>query len=324
LNPPSGTATSARLFRNLGAYGNTTLYPFSKLGPAFGGLGLSAGGRYDAHNIYGNAWNGRAGLVYVVAERHFAKLLYGTSFRAPSSTQLFSNFILPGGVVGNQQLRPERARTLELALGASPIRYLTLRVDGYYTVISDRVEIRRPSETTALANPVPTNSTPITSKGFEGQLDFQAAALQAFLSYSFQRSDYPREDILAIDRGEARVQTDGYPTHLVKAGVTVTHRPWYLRAHVEGRYVGARLGSLDNNVLVHPLSFLTTRYRLPAYGLLDVALSSVGVELWQGHESVLLGKVSNLLDTRYQLPGYAGFDIPGFQRSYTLSLQQEL
>ena len=325
LLPPAGTPTGERDFRNLGVFAHATYFPFTGRVPAqLSGLGLTAGARDDAHNIYGNNWSARAGLVYDIAERHYAKLLFGTSFRAPSSTQLFSNLIVPAGYIGNPDLKAERARTIELALGTSPLRGLTLRADAYLTVIEDRVEIRKPPPSALQANATPTNSTPITSKGFEAQLDYKSPRLGAYASYSLQASTYPKQDLLSLGLDTVQVQTDAYPTHLLKAGLTWTERAWHLRGNAEGRYVGARLGNLDNNSLLHPIDHLETRYALPAYALLDVSVSSVGLEFWKGHESVLLAKVRNLADARYTFPGTNAFDIPGFERSFSFSVQQEL
>jgi iron complex outermembrane receptor protein len=325
LLPPAGTPTGERDFRNVGVFAHASYFPFTGRGPAgLGGLGLTAGARDDTHNIYGNNWSARAGLVYDIAERHYAKLLFGTAFRAPSSTQLFSNLIEPAGYIGNPNLKAERARTLELALGSSPLRGLTLRADAYLTVIDDRVEIRKPPPAALQANATPSNATPITSKGFEAQLDYKSSLVGGYASYSLQSSTYPQADLLSLGLDTVRVHTDAYPTHLLKAGLTVTARAWFVRANVEGRYVGARLGNLDNNALLNPLDHLEDRYALPGYALCDVGVSTVGVELWKGHESVLLAKVRNLFDARYTFPGTDAFDIPGFERSYSLSLQQEL
>jgi iron complex outermembrane receptor protein len=325
LLPPAGTPTGWRDFRNLGVFAHATYYPFAGRGPqSLSGLGLTAGARDDAHNVYGSNWSARAGLVFDVAERHYVKLLFGTAFRAPSATQLYSNLIVPGGYIGNPDLKAERARTLELALGSAPVRGLTLRADAYLTVIDDRVEIRKPPPLAVQANATPTNSTPITSKGFEAQLDYKSPRCSVYASYSLQSSTYPKQDLLSLNLDVERVHTDAYPTHLLKLGLTWTERAWFVRGNVEGRYVGARLGNLDNNSLLNPLDHLVDRYALPAYTVLDLSISSVGVEPWKGHESVLLAKVRNALDTRYTFPGTNAFDIPGFERSFSLSLQQEL
>lgn len=325
LLPPAATPTGARDFRNLGVFAHASYFPFTGRGPApLSGLGLTAGARNDAHNIYGNNWSARAGVVFDVAERHYAKLLFGTAFRAPSSTQLFSNLIVPAGYIGNPNLKAERARTIELALGSSPLRGLTLRADTYLTFIDDRVEIRKPPPSAVQANATPSNSTPITSKGLEAQLDYKSSRLGVYASYSVQSSTYPKQDLLSLGLQTVRVHADAYPTHLLKAGITWTERAWYARGTVEGRYVGARLGNLDSNALLNPLDHLANRYALPAYALLDLGVSSVGVEFWKGHETVLLAKVHNLAGAHYAFPGTNGFDIPGFERSFSFSLQQEL
>jgi outer membrane receptor protein involved in Fe transport len=325
LLPPAGTPTGDRDFRNIGVFTHGTLYPFaSRSSPAWSGLGLTAGARIDAHNVYGNNWSARGGVVYDIDERHYAKLLFGTSFRAPSSTQLYSNLIAPGGYIGNPNLKAERAETLQLALGSSPVSGLTLRADGYLTFIQDRVEIRKPAPNAVQANATPTNSTTITSKGVEVELDFRSKHVDAYANYSLQNSSYPKEDLLSLGQRTVDVRTDAYPTHLLKGGVTWTQRPWFLRFNGEARYVSPRLGNLDNNSLLNPLDHLEERYQLPGYTLFDVGISTVGVEFWRGHESVLFAKVRNLLDTRYAFPGSSGFDIPGFERSFYVSVQQDL
>ncbi|HEX2876110.1 MAG TPA: TonB-dependent receptor [Polyangiaceae bacterium] len=325
LLPPAGTPTGERDFRNIGVFAHASFFPFARRSAgALSGLGLAAGAREDTHNIYGNNWSARAGLVYELFERHYVKLLFGTAFRAPSSTQLFSNLIVPTGYIGNPSLKAERARTFELAVGSSPLRGLTLRADAFLTVIDDRVEIRTPPPAAAQPNAWPTNSTPITSKGFEAQIDYRSARFDGYASYSLQSSAYPKQDLLSLSLSRDQVETDAYPRHLLKFGVTWTERAWFVRANAEGRYVGARLGNLDNNALLNPLDYLRDRYALPAYALLDLSISTVGVEPWKGHETVLLAKVRNLFDARYTFPGTNTFDIPGFERSFSLSLRQEL
>lgn len=325
LLPPSGTPTGERDFRNIGVFAHASYFPFAhRTGSALSGFGLSAGAREDTHNIYGNNWSARAGVVYELAERHYVKLLFGTAFRAPSSTQLFSNLIVPSGYIGNPNLKAERARTFELALGSSPLRGLTLRADAFLTVIDGRVEIRTPPPSAAQANPWPTNSTAITSKGFEAQVDYRSPRFDGYASYSLQSSAYPKRDLLSLSSMREQVETDAYPGHLLKLGVTWTERAWFIRANVEGRYVGARLGNLENNALLNPLDYLRDRYALPAYGLLDLSVSTVGVEPWKGHETALSAKVRNLTGARYTFPGTNTFDIPGFERSFAVSLRQEL
>lgn len=324
LNPPAGARTGIVDFTNFGAFANATLYPFSRLPTAHSDLGISAGARIDAHNIYGDNGSARGGLVYDVDDRHYAKLLFGTSFRAPSSTQLYSNYVIPGGVIGNPELRAETAKTLELALGTSPLEPLTLRATGYYTFVEERIGIRRRPPTSSVANPIYENSTPISSHGVELQADFRIPTLEMWISYSFQSSIYEKTDFFASPPADVLVRTDGFPAHALRGGATWTLASLHLQNHLELRVTGERLGNLDNNALVYPLESLTRRYALPAYVLVDWTISSVGLELWEGRESHFSLQIKNLFDENYRMPGYAGFDIPGFPRSFVLGLAQDL
>lgn len=329
-NPPADSPTGVRDFQNLGAYVHAVIHPFELLsakavsGGALRDLGVAAGLRVDTHNIYGDNWSSRAGLVYDIGGRHYAKLLYGSSYRAPSSTQLFSNYIQPQGVVGNPDLRAERARTFEIALGTTPAERLTLRLDGFLTFIDDRVEVQPAGTADRTGNPMPVNSTPITSSGFELQVDYSLENLALFGSASLQSSRYDEENVLSLEREIVAVPTGLYPTYQVKAGVTWTVPRWFLRTYLEGRLQGEVYGEVDNNALVNGIDYLTDYYTLDPYFLLDLTLSTVGIEPWEGHESRFVFKVRNLLDTEYVLPGSSGFDIPGIERSFQLGFEQDL
>jgi outer membrane receptor for ferrienterochelin and colicin len=324
LNPPAGTQTGDKSFINTGLFAQAALHPFEDLAvPVLSDVGVTAGARIDHQNIYGDNWNWRGGLVYERAQRYYVKGLAGTSFRAPAPSQLYSNYLEPGGAIGNPQLNPERARTFELAAGATLLPGLTLRADAYSTLVEERVQLQRPSLSSPVANPFPTNSSPITSQGVESQVDYWEGPLRLYGNYALQNSHFPEQDILSLERETVQVQTD-YPTHLVKAGATVTLESLHLRTHLDGRYSSSRPGNRDNNAQVNGQDALVQRYTLPSYLLLDLTITSVGVELWKGHETHLLGQVRNLLGSHYVAPGYSGFDIPGLLRSYYFSLQQDL
>lgn len=67
------------------------------------------GGRYDSYSDVGDTFNPRCGLVWrYLREGGFAKLLYGTAFRAPSFGELYMN------PTGNRKLKPETLESLEL------------------------------------------------------------------------------------------------------------------------------------------------------------------------------------------------------------------
>ena len=65
-------------------------------------LTLTAGFRYDYHNIYGNQYSGRFGIVSWPMEQLYLKLLYGSAFKAPSPTLLYGIPATVGDIIGNQ------------------------------------------------------------------------------------------------------------------------------------------------------------------------------------------------------------------------------
>lgn len=324
LNPPGNTQTGTREFLGIGAYANSTIYPFEIAGfRPLSSLGLTGGVRLDSQNIYGEDFNSRAGVVYDIESKHYVKLLYGSSYRAPASTQLFSNYIDPTGTIGNPELRPEQARTFEIAVGASPLAGTTFRVNGYYTRILDRVEIRQPSPSSPVANRQPINSSPIDSLGGEAAIDVRVSDYLFFANYSLQASSYTKRNLLSIDAEVVDVKTSGYPDQMVKFGAAADFPQWFARTSLTGRWIGARLGTLDNNSLVYSRDYLIRRYELAPYVLVDLAVSTLGLELFGHRESRAAFKVRNLFNTSYAMPGYGGFDVPGFARSFEVTLRQE-
>jgi len=75
---------------------------------------LTAGIRYDTYSDFGDTFNPRAALIWHPSYSLSTKLLYGQAFRAPSFQELYvqNNPIK----LGNEDLNPERIKTLELAM----------------------------------------------------------------------------------------------------------------------------------------------------------------------------------------------------------------
>jgi vitamin B12 transporter len=66
-------------------------------------LTLTAGGRYDHHDVYGAHGTGELAAAWVLSDRQtILRASFGQGFKAPSLYQLYSNF-------GNQALQPETA-----------------------------------------------------------------------------------------------------------------------------------------------------------------------------------------------------------------------
>src|SRR5439155_18626692 len=121
-------------FQNGGAF----LQALTTLGESFSAV---AGVRVDYHNIYGINPSFRAGLVYAPPSRPLSvKLLYGSSFKAPSAEQLYTRPTASGDLLGNPQLKAQTAHTLELAAGWGFASVGELVVNVFATDVIGRVE----------------------------------------------------------------------------------------------------------------------------------------------------------------------------------------
>jgi len=101
----------------------------------------TAGLRFDYHNIYEQRFSPRAALVYVPEDLPFhIKLLYGSSFKAPSAEQLFTQPIRRRDVQGNESLKAQTAQTGELAAGIRLGELGQMTASFFVTDIKDRVE----------------------------------------------------------------------------------------------------------------------------------------------------------------------------------------
>jgi len=114
---PDGQPGSQVQLDNIGGFVQGIYYPTED-------LGVTMNLRNDVHNVYGSNLSSRLGLVYRLNESTTAKALYGTSFKAPSAPQLYGKPLLFGDILGNKDLKPERASTLEGAISYSPSRAL--------------------------------------------------------------------------------------------------------------------------------------------------------------------------------------------------------
>ncbi|MGM9489920.1 TonB-dependent receptor plug domain-containing protein [Ideonella sp. YS5] len=96
---------------------------------------LTAGVRHDHYSDFGGTTHPRVALVWDAAYDLTAKLLYGSAFRAPSFSELY--LINNPTAIGNARLKPERVRTLEMAVSWQPAANATLGANAYRYWMTD-------------------------------------------------------------------------------------------------------------------------------------------------------------------------------------------
>jgi outer membrane receptor for ferrienterochelin and colicins len=126
---------------------------------------LTAGVRYDDYSDVGSTTNSRAALVWVPQANLVTKLLYGSSFRAPSFSELYAKNNPVG--VGNVNLKPEEIDTLELAFLYEPITNLTTGLSLYKFEAENMIDYIQAGNIK-----VAQNNTNLTGQGFEIELDW--------------------------------------------------------------------------------------------------------------------------------------------------------
>jgi outer membrane receptor for ferrienterochelin and colicins len=309
----TGLAQGDTAFVNTGAYAQAVVYPFRALHlSGLTNLGLTTGWRYDRHNIYDDISNYRIAGAYPLTGNWYAKVIYGTSFKAPSPVQLYTTLIVPQGVLGNPELRPETARTWEAAVGGRLSSRITITLVGFSSDVRNKVELV-PSGANTRAD----NVAKISSRGFEEETFYRSENTTAYLNLSYQHSTDRRVDRL---RGVLEGDTNLYPRTTVKFGANRQLQRWPWELSLSGIYSGERIASEQNIKNFDPINL--QEYKLDGYLLLDLTLQSR--ILGAGRGATLQLKISNLLDEQYYYPGFRDFDIPGLGRRFSASLTYHL
>ncbi len=79
-------------------------------GEVIPGLTLTAGGRYDKHDVYGGHSTGQFAAAWALNDGHtLLRASFGQGFKAPSLYQLFGNY-------GNKDLQPEQANSWDAGI----------------------------------------------------------------------------------------------------------------------------------------------------------------------------------------------------------------
>ncbi|MBJ7310925.1 TonB-dependent receptor plug domain-containing protein [Rugamonas sp. CCM 8940] len=283
---------SVRNTRQRGVYLQYSVRPWSY-------LGLTANARRDHHSVFGDNSNYRLALVGELSADLSYKLLYGTSYKAPSALQLYAQPLYPGEVLGNPRLRPETSRSSELGLHWQLAPSLAWSANAYLLTVKDKTELLP-----AGINLQPQNSGQQKGHGLESELLWQAGAQRVRAQFAWadtNNEDQPRLQELLV------APTASYPRLTLRLSWQYLHPRWGALA-VSARHVSPRRASKINSQ-----ENLLKPYQLDAYQLLDLN--------WRrdfGPHGLAL-RVANLTDRRYAEPGYGGVDLPGAARSVVLS-----
>ncbi|MBK8814747.1 MAG: TonB-dependent receptor [Methylococcaceae bacterium] len=261
---------------------------------------LNAGIRYDNLSYASNAVNPRLALIYKPWENATFKLLYGSSFRAPSPNELYYRDPIQ---IPNPHLSPEKIKTYEGIIEYQPDRLLRLTAVGFHYEISNLIQLRE------IPNPIP-GDDPInkflnvgTNKAWGAEFE-----VEKLWDYGTRlRASYTW--VNAYDSSNNR-QLINSPSNLFKLNFSTPLFDHRLRVGVEAQYTDSRSGRGNTKTAGYPLFNLTL---------------TGGDKLFKGPLSGLeiSGSIYNLLDRRYDSVASDEFEqrfIPQNGRNLRLSL----
>lgn len=273
-----------------------------------------AGLRLDEHNIYGANLSARAGAVYApLAQPLSVKLLYGSSFKAPSAEQLYATPIGVGGLQGNPALQAQTAHTIELAGGYRlPHERGELTVNVFGTDVLGRVEFL-PSGNFVQAQNIQDEWV------VGGELDSRFVLARPlrlrFLAGVAKTVDRSTGTALLGKPDPLNALFPTYQLHLIGDYALPF---WGLKLSAEVSYIGPRPASFSN-ALVHG-----TAYDLDGYVYTALSLSTAGRIIIPHRETSLALRVSNVANWIWTEPGFGGTDVPAAGVTAFLTLIQAL
>jgi outer membrane receptor for ferrienterochelin and colicins len=286
-------------FRNRAAYAQGVL----ALGTDFS---VTAGARVDRHNIYGLNPSARVGLVYAPEGRKLsAKLLYGSSYKAPSAVQLYTQSMGLNDIRGNQNLKPQLAHTVEAALVAGLGERAELNVNLFFTRLFGRVEFTPRGNFTQAEN-VQAESVA------GGELELRMKLLSALSGRaSVGVARVLERSIPALLAAAPKVTQPQFPD--VQGHFSLDYAPLsWLRSSVELSYVSPRESSQVNALIAR------RAYNVPGYLFTAASVCATG-KLFGGTESSAVLRITDALDRRWVEPGFGGIDFPTQGRTISLS-----
>jgi outer membrane receptor protein involved in Fe transport len=252
--------------------------------------------------------NWRTAAAYEFSPSVSARVNAGQAFQTPSAVLMFARpgFGNIGNIVGNETttprqdpLTPQTVTSVEAATTVRLFDAVALELAVYTQKLKDPIEFVRHGANYRAVN----RDEKRKSAGVEATLRYAEGRIAAYASGSVLRAI---EDGKLVDDPPA-----SFPNALWLLGADVKVPEAYLYASAEARWVAQR-GATQANVWVNN----DTPYNLPAYGLVDLTLSTVGLGLLgDTTETRFAVGVRNLFDAEYSEPGFGGYDVPSLGRT---------
>jgi iron complex outermembrane receptor protein len=301
------TGAQQRSFVNLGAYISANSWLIEQW------LKVTAGVRYDNHNIYGGQVTGRLGATSRLSKSIVMKLLYGNAFKAPSPYLLYATPLGPGDVIGNANLEPQKIHTAEYQVSYRPSSFFGVTSGVSYNWLLNKAEFSPQG-----INQVARNAAQQNTLTWETRADLKHYDdYNGYVTFELLHSERTLGDVgYAADLvGDT---TGVYPPYIARAGAIVGlpsphHVPLSLGA--EAMFVGPRHAA-DASILANGRPF-----SLDPYATVNAFLTTRDLYLVPGQETVIALRGYNVLGQSGPDPGFSGFEYPLSPREVYLEVR---
>jgi outer membrane receptor for ferrienterochelin and colicins len=275
------------------------------------GLRATGGTRLDKHTVYGLQLSPRVGLVFAPEQAPWSlKVLYGSSFKAPSAEQLYGYPMEDFDIRGNSSLEEQRAQTAELGGTYDLGRYGALLGGAFVTGTAGRVEYLQHGLFLSAKNAV---SEVHVGGELEAHLQLSELVRLRLGMGVAQPVVQSRADVML-----GQSFSSPYPAWQVHVVPTVSGTRAGLRLQPEISLIGPRPASQSNTLqAIEP-------YEMPTAVQTGLSLGWERLPLLRPAPASLSVRVTDLFDSQPADPGFGGVDYPGLGRQAWLTLSVEL
>jgi vitamin B12 transporter len=203
-----------------------TVAPFLNAEYRTGNLGLHAGLRYDYDSSFGNQLSPSVGATFNFGNASLIRANVARTFKVPplwyTLGQSYFDMILP-----NPNLKPERAWAYSAGIESQELRYIYVKVSGYYHLMTDGI-VRVPADIEGRYTWG--NISKFTRKGYEAQIGFLTDfGLTGYIGTNYNK----HEDTTGSN---ATVLT-WIPTRTYKGGLKYKVEKWDFFANFQARWI---------------------------------------------------------------------------------------
>jgi outer membrane receptor protein involved in Fe transport len=251
--------------------------PFVNTEYRIGPLGLHAGARYDYDSSFGSQLSPSVGATFNFLTASLFRVNVARTFKVPPLWYTlgvsYFDMILP-----NPNLRPERAWAYSAGFETQELRFLYLKLSGYYHKMTDGIA-RIPADIEGRYTWG--NISEFLRKGYEAEVGFMAPiGLTGYFGTNYNKHENTTGQEISI--------LTWIPTRTYKTGLKYKNERWDFLANVRGRWIWWNVDP-DTASLLSPLD---------KKWIFDVRFAK-GFDLHNGTRLSVFLDIFNLTDQAY-------------------------